>query len=76
MEHRLVVELDGGGHAVQTTADQKRSMFLAQQGYRVVRFWNHEVVGDIEAVLERILEELGDPHPHPLPTGEGEERKS
>ena len=54
MERGLVIELDGGQHAAQVEADQRRSVFLAQQGYRVVRFWDHEVIEDIEAVLQRI----------------------
>ncbi|MGH8009937.1 MAG: endonuclease domain-containing protein [Candidatus Binatia bacterium] len=66
-EHWLIVELDGGQHAVQAEADQRRTAFLAAQGYRVVRFWNPEVLTDIEAVMERIVTVLSDPHPGPLP---------
>jgi very-short-patch-repair endonuclease len=65
--HRLVVELDGGQHAVQTDADQARTAFLRQHGYRVLRFWDHEVIENIETVLQRIAVELRDPHPAPLP---------
>jgi hypothetical protein len=74
MEHGLVVELDGGQHAAQMEADQRRTAFLTRKGYRVIRFWDHEVMEDIEAVLERILEALRNPHPSPLPEGEGESR--
>jgi very-short-patch-repair endonuclease len=74
IEHGLVIELDGSQHAEQEEADLKRSAFLARRGYRVVRFWDHEVIEDIEAVLLRILEALENPHPSPLPQGEGEER--
>jgi adenine-specific DNA-methyltransferase len=63
----LVVELDGGQHAVEIAADSKRSRFLEAQGYRVVRFWNHDVLKDTVAALERIAEALSDPHPCPLP---------
>jgi adenine-specific DNA-methyltransferase len=71
--HRLVVELDGGQHTVQTDVDQARTAFLMQRGYRVLRFWHHEVIENIEAVLQRIAAELRDPHPAPLPDqGEGE----
>ena len=62
-EHRLVVELDGGQHATQTEADQRRSAFLAECGYRVLRFWDNEVMEDIEAILEQITQVLTDPHP-------------
>jgi very-short-patch-repair endonuclease len=72
-EHRLVVELDGGQHVVQADADQARTAFLMQRGYHVLRFWNHEVIENIEAVLQQIAAELRDPHPAPLPSqGEGE----
>jgi very-short-patch-repair endonuclease len=66
-QRKLVVELDGGQHAAEVAADQKRSRFLEVQGYRVLRFWNHDVLGNTEAVLERIVEVLSDPHPCPLP---------
>ena len=57
-QRRLVVELDGGQHAVEVAADHKRSRFLEEQGYRVLRFWNHDVLKDTVAVLERIAEVL------------------
>src|SRR3989344_2565986 len=43
-EHCLVVELDGGQHAAQLSRDRHRSEFLVQRGYRVLRFWDHEVL--------------------------------
>jgi very-short-patch-repair endonuclease len=64
---KLIVELDGGQHAEDVAADEKRSRFLEAQGYRVLRFWNHDVLQNTEAVLERIVEALNDPHPCPLP---------
>ena len=73
MEHGLVIELDGGQHAEHEEADRRRSAFLARRGYRVIRFWDNEVIEDIEAVLQRIMDELESPHPNPLPGGEGEE---
>jgi very-short-patch-repair endonuclease len=74
-EGKVIVELDGGQHAEEVAADQKRSRFLAGQGYRVLRFCNHEVLKDTNAVLEQIAEVLSDPHPLPSPwKGEGEER--
>jgi adenine-specific DNA-methyltransferase len=47
-----------------------------QQGYRVLRFWDHEVMHNIEAVLQRIAEALSDPHPNPLPGRARESRRS
>jgi len=66
-QQKLVVELDGGQHAVAIAADQKRSRFIEEQGYRVLRFWNHDVLGNTDGVLEQIAESLSDPHVHPHP---------
>jgi hypothetical protein len=63
----LVVELDGGHHAEQVEGDQRRSTFLEQNGYRVLRFWDNEVLMRTDAVLEHIAQALTDPHPYPLP---------
>ncbi len=57
-ERRLVVELDGGQHAGQTAADQRRTSFIVSRGYRVLRFWDNEVMEDIDAVLEQIAQGL------------------
>ena len=56
----LIIELDGGHHNEDETAkrDRERQLWLEQQGYRVVRFWNSEITGDLTAVLERIYVEL------------------
>jgi len=51
---RLVVEIDGGQHAEQTDRDAARSEWLSARGYRVVRFWNDEVLENLEGVLEAI----------------------
>jgi very-short-patch-repair endonuclease len=67
VEYGLVVELDGGQHAEQVEGDQRRSAFLERSGYRVLRFWDNEVLKNMEAVLERIAEALDYPHPYPLP---------
>ena len=58
IETRVVIELDGGQHADQAAYDRKRDAWLRQQGYSVIRFWNHEVLGETEAVLEAIWNEL------------------
>ena len=77
-EQRLVVELDGGQHALSAADDASRSEDLARLGYRVLRFWNHDVLGNTEGVLEAIARALGrlDNRPSPRPSpqgGEGEE---
>jgi len=62
-EGRLVIELDGGQHALSSEADQERTEALGVLGYRVIRFWNNEGLRETEAVLQRIAEALqsGDP---------------
>lgn len=66
-EHRLIVELDGGQHSVATEYDDRRTRFLVSQGYQVIRFWNNEVLENIEGVLMRIRESL-DNRPSPGPS--------
>ena len=58
LEHRLVIELDGGQHADQQGKDEARSARLAGWGFRVLRFWNHEVLGNTEGVLQAIRDAL------------------
>ncbi len=70
-EQALVIEVDGGHHALQADEDRERTDYLAARGYRMLRFWNNEVQTQPDAVLERILAVLGPPHPNPLP-GQGE----
>ena len=64
---KLVIELDGGQHADQQEADALRTAELARHGYRVIRFWNNDVLDHVEGVLETILHELTAPSPHPSP---------
>ncbi|WP_309662460.1 DUF559 domain-containing protein [Sphingomonas sp.] len=72
IDAKLVVEIDGGQHDEQ--ADRQRSAFLMQRGFKVLRFWNNEVLENCEGVLETIVraaaqrmtrEEI--PSPNPLP---------
>lgn len=57
---RLVVELDGGHHNEDAAAcnDRKRQLWLEQEGYRVLRFWNSEINDNLTGVLERVYLEL------------------
>ncbi|SFR88275.1 Very-short-patch-repair endonuclease [Dyella sp. OK004] len=68
----LIVELDGGQHADKVAYDERRSCELQTMGYRVLRFWNNDVLTNIDGVLEVIVEALANPapHPNPLPGGE------
>jgi len=70
---KLIIELDGGQHLEQQKQDEERTQYLESMGYSVLRFWNHEVLVETEAVLEKIHEVLiASPHPNPLPEGEGD----
>ena len=73
-EALLIVELDGGQHADQVNYDEHRTRHLQARGYRVLRFWNNDVLTNIEGVLTVILGSLASPapHPDPLPAGERE----
>lgn len=57
---RLVIECDGGQHAepVQAAHDGERTAFLEDAGFRVLRFWNNEVLGNLDGVVERITQVL------------------
>ncbi len=54
-ESNLIVEVDGGQHQENAGYDQRRDAWLQEQGYTVLRFWNHEVTLQIESVLEAIF---------------------
>ena len=58
--HRLVIELDGGQHAQarERLNDQQRDAWLREQGFKVLRFWNNDVLRNIEGVVETIRQEL------------------
>ena len=74
VEQMLIVELDGGQHSEQVEYDQRRDVWLKGKGYTVLRFWNNEVMQQLEAVLEQIrLAVITEPSPPaPLPqAGEG-----
>jgi len=58
LEKKLVVEVDGGQHAGQLELDAKRSDYLKEKGYRVLRFYNNEVLQERESVLTVILSSL------------------
>ncbi len=73
---RLVIEIDGGQHA-ESQRDVRRDAWFAEQGYRVLRFWNNEVLGQQEAVLERIYDTLASLSPtlSPSPSPQGGGRR-
>jgi very-short-patch-repair endonuclease len=76
-EKKLVIEIDGGQHSEDHIAgrDEKRTAWLESQGFRVIRFWNNEVIENLNGVLLRIQEVIGIETPSPSSSSpiEGEE---
>ena len=72
LESRVIVELDGGQHIEQMAKDERRTILLESSGFRVIRFWNDDVLKRTEFVLEEILRALTTPHPNPHPEVRGE----
>jgi adenine-specific DNA-methyltransferase len=59
LELKLVVEADGGQHSEETALrDQRRTAWLGERGYRVLRFWNNDILANIEGVIEVIRNEI------------------
>jgi len=56
-KHRLVIEADGGQHN-ESTADIRRTAWLESEGWRVMRFWNNDILANTEGVLSTILQAL------------------
>ncbi|MBV8839302.1 MAG: endonuclease domain-containing protein [Alphaproteobacteria bacterium] len=70
---RLIIEVDGGQHAERLEADEARTKFLEAEGYRVLRYWNNDVLKNIDGVLEDIHHAItATPTPNPPPQGGGE----
>ena len=74
---KLIIELDGGQHVYQREQDARRTKDMEDSGYFVLRFWNNEVLRNINGVLEEILSRANQqmfepPHPTPLSSGERE----
>jgi len=75
LDAKLIIELDGGQHAEQVLYDEHRTVYLESLGYQVIRFWNNDVLQQLDVVLEKVrlvlIAGLECPHPSPLPGGEG-----
>jgi len=67
LRERLIVELDGASHAETQGYDEVRTAWLEAKGFRVLRFWNNEVLGNQEGVIEVILDALHRGRRSPLP---------
>jgi very-short-patch-repair endonuclease len=69
IEKKLIIEIDGGQHADAKAKDDARTAKLESFGYRIIRFWNNDVLRNTEGVLS-MIEDLFHPHPpfgRPLP---------
>lgn len=65
LEKKRVIEADGGQHIELQTYDEKRTVFLEAQGFRVLRFWNDEILTQTGDVLDIIFRALNEPfHPN------------
>ena len=58
LDLKFIVEVDGGQHQIRAAADAERTRILQEWGYHVVRLWNNDVLGNIDGVLEAILQEI------------------
>ena len=68
VERKLIIEVDGGQHAIKVQEDESRAGYLRNKGYRILRFWNNKVLKETDAVLDAILAALEDDTPSPRPS--------
>jgi very-short-patch-repair endonuclease len=61
-DSRLIIEADRGEHA-ECPADERRTAFLESEGYRVLRFWNNDILNNLDGVIRAIADALSPPHP-------------
>jgi very-short-patch-repair endonuclease len=64
LSEKLIIEVDGGQHDTDRVMDDARTAWLELRGYRVIRFWNNDVLGNLEGVVRMILAAL-QKHPPP-----------
>jgi len=69
-ERKLIVEVDGGQHS-ESKNDIERDRWLASKGYRVLRLWNSDVLGNHESILQTILDVASEATPLPDPPPQG-----
>ena len=75
-EKRIVIEVDGGQHAILKDEDKKRDAWLNAEGFEVMRFWNNEVFENSDGVLQVIRTKLITPSPDPSHQGRGNRSES
>jgi len=70
-EEQIVIEIDGGQHAIERAKDIERDNWLQEQEFRVLRFWNNDVLTNIEGVIETIRASIVSSHPPLTPPIKG-----
>lgn len=77
LEKKIIIELDGRQHNtdIGKKKDVIRTVFLTEQGYTVIRFWDNEVLKNINGVLDQIYFIVRDPHPQSLSQRRGKEKE-
>ena len=73
LEKKLVVEVDGGQHSKQKASDDRRDSWLRSEGLTILRFWDHEVLTQLDEVKQVIWDELNVAPSSILPRDGGEE---
>ena len=72
IDRKLVIELDGGQHQEQVIYDEQRTAYLQREGWQVLRFWNNDVLNNLEGVVMTIAERLTAAPPSQPSPSEGE----
>jgi very-short-patch-repair endonuclease len=77
---KLVIEVDGSQHVQDLAYELRRTAYLSERGWQVIRFWNNEVLANPEGVATTIIQRVEDravgaTHPHPLPSREGRRKR-
>lgn len=73
-ERKTIIEIDGGQH-YNAMNDKRRDAWFKKQGFIVLRFWNNDVIKNIDGVLQTIAENIS-PSPHPSHPGRGKRKES
>ena len=75
-EKGIVIEIDGGQHALLKDKDKQRDTWLNNEGFKVLRFWNNDVFENLDGILQVIRKSLISPSPVPSHQGRGTRSKS
>ena len=62
-EKKIIIEVDGGQHSEQGIYDHRREEWLKNQGFRILRFWNTDILLNFKGVMQKIYNEIITPSP-------------